>query len=130
MPAVIALVRCADITRTPICRLYAPPEAGGSSTHCYGRDADCTLLKRFSTLRYEGCDFRAGVPTNGTCPAALPTPVFRLFNNADTSNRGNHYYLPGEIQRNEMLVAGWTDEGVAFCTSAATGARPLADVFR
>ena len=109
MPAVIALVRCADITRTPICRFYAPPEAGGSSTHFYGR---------------------AGVPTNGACPAALPTPVFRLFNNADTSNRGNHYYLPGEIQRNEMLVARWTDEGVAFCTSDATGARPLADVIR
>ena len=125
-----ALVRTADTTRTPICRFYAPPDAGGSNTHFYGRDADCTLLKRFSTLRYEGYDFRAGVPTKGACPAALPTPVFRLFNNASASNNGNHRYVPGELYRNEMRAAGWADEGVAFCTTNATDPRPFVDIVR
>lgn len=125
-----ALVRSTDTTRTPICRFYAPPDAGGSNTHFYGRDADCTLLKRFSTLRYEGYDFRAGVPTNGTCPAALPTPVFRLFNNASASNNGNHRYVVSETRRSEMLAAGWVDEGVAFCTANAVDSRSLVDVVR
>ncbi len=70
-----ALVRTSDTSRTPICRFYAPPDAGGSNTHFYGRESDCTLLKRFPTLRYEGYDFRTGVPdAPGDCPAALPKP--------------------------------------------------------
>ena len=125
-----ALVRSTDTTRAPICRFYAPPNAGGSNTHFYGRDADCTLLKRFSIFRYEGFDFRAGVPTNGTCPAALPTPVFRLFNNASATNNGNHRYVVSETRRSEMLAAGWVDEGVAFCTSSSADSRALTDVIR
>jgi hypothetical protein len=125
-----ALVRTFDVATMPICRFYAAPEAGGSNTHFYGRDADCTLLKRFPSLRYEGFDFRAGVATNGTCPAALPIPVFRLFNNASASNNGNHRYVVSESGRAEMLAAGWLDEGVAFCTSSAINSRPLADVIR
>lgn len=121
-----ALVRTADTTRTPICRFYAPPEAGGSNTHFYGRESDCTLLKRFSTLRYEGHDFRAGVPTNGACPVALPTRVFRLFNNGVASNNGNHRYVVSDTRRVEMLAAGWSDEGVAFCTVNAVDSRELA----
>lgn len=109
-----ALVRTTDTTCAPMCRFYAPPEAGGSNTHFYGRDGDCTLLKRFSTLRYEGYDFRAGVATNGRCPAALPLPVFRLFNNASASNNGNHR---SDARRSEMLASGWADEGLAFCTA-------------
>lgn len=125
-----ALVRSTDATRTAICRFYAPPAAGGSNTHFYGRDADCTLLKRFSTLRYEGYDFRAGVPINGACPTTLPTAVFRLFNNASASNNGNHRYVVSETRRNEMLGAGWLDEGVAFCTPNAVDSRSLLDVLR
>lgn len=125
-----ALVRTFDVATMPICRFYAAPEAGGSNTHFYGRDADCTLLKRFPSLRYEGFDFRAGVATNGTCPAALPIPVFRLFNNASASNNGNHRYVVSESGRAEMLAAGWLDEGVAFCSSSAVNSRPLADVIR
>ena len=126
-----ALVRSADATRTSICRFYAPNDAGGSNTHFYGRGDDCTLLKRFSTLRHEGYAFRAGVPTNGICQTTtLPIPVFRLFNNASASNNGNHRYVPGELYRNEMRAAGWVDEGVAFCTSNASDPRPLADIIR
>jgi Domain of unknown function (DUF5122) beta-propeller/Repeat of unknown function (DUF5648) len=124
-----ALVRTfSDTTRAPVCRFYAPPNAGGSNTHFYGRESDCTLLKRFSTLRYEGFDFRVGVPVNSACPAALPQPVFRLFNNASTSNNGNHRYVVSETRRAEMLTAGWVDEGVAFCTASATDSRGLEQI--
>ena len=125
-----AVVRTSDTSRTPICRFYASPGAGGSNTHFYGREADCTLLKRFSTLSYEGYDFRAGIPANGACPAALPTPVFRLFNNASASNNGNHRYVVSDTRRTEMLAAGWVDESVAFCTTSVVDSRPLADVIR
>lgn len=125
-----AVMRSADTTRTPICRFYAAPEAGGSNTHFYGRDSDCTLLKRFAALRYEGFDFRAGLPVNGACPAALPNPVFRLFNNAAASNNGNHRYVVSDARRAEMRTAGWIDEGLAFCTESAADSRPLADVIR
>lgn len=125
-----ALVRNYDTIRVPICRFYSPPDAGGSNTHFYGRESDCTLLKRFPALRYEGYDFRAGVPLSGACPAALPTPVFRLFNNDGASNNGNHRYVISETRRAEMIKAGWLDEGVAFCTNGAADSRPLADVTR
>jgi hypothetical protein len=118
-----ALVRSSDASRTPVCRFYAPPEAGGSNTHFYGRESDCTLLKRFQTLRYEGYDFRTGVPdTSGACPAALPKPVYRLFNQMTASNDGNHRYVVDEWLRNEMTAFGWANEGIAFCTDSATSA--------
>lgn len=126
-----ATMYSSDTTRAPICRFYAPPEAGGSNTHFYGRDSDCTMLKRFATLRYEGYDFRAGLPGNdGACPPALPQPVFRLFNQLTTSNSGNHRYVVSDARKNEMIAAGWADEGVAFCTSSVTDSRPLAEVIR
>ncbi len=126
-----ALVRTNEATRTAVCRFYAPPDAGGSNTHFYGSGNDCTLLKRFSALRYEGYDFRAGLPAGAACPEALPTPVFRLFNNApvsDASNNGNHRYVVSERRRAEMLAAGWASEGVAFCTTSAVDSRPLAEI--
>ena len=125
-----ALVRSTDTTRAPICRFYASPSAGGSNTHFYGRDMDCTLLNRFSIFSYEGYDFRAGVPTNGTCPATLPKPVFRMFNNASASNNGNHRYVVSEARRSEMLAAGWADEGVVFCIANVVDSKSLVDVVR
>lgn len=123
-----ALVRTNDVTRTPICRFYTSPDAGGSNSHFYGREADCTLLKRFPALRYEGFDFRTGVPANGVCPASLPTRVFRLFNNLAASNNGNHRYVVTQVRRSEMVAAGWVDEGVAFCTASAVDSRDLAQI--
>lgn len=124
-----ATVRSNDTTRTPICRFYAAPEAGGSNTHFYGRESDCTMLKRFQTLRYEGYDFRAGLPgSNGTCTSTLPQPVYRLFNQATAGNNGNHRYVVSDSRKNEMIAAGWVAEGVAFCTSSATDSRPLAEI--
>ncbi len=124
-----ATVRTSDTTRTPICRFYAPPEASGSNTHFYGRDSDCTLLKRFPTLRYEGYDFRAGRPDSaGACPSALPQPAYRLFNLATASNNGNHRYVVSEARKNEMIAAGWISEGTAFCTMSATDSRSLAEI--
>ena len=127
--AVAATVRSGDTTSAPICRFYSPPEAGGSNTHFYGRDSDCTMLKRFPTLRYEGYDFRTGLPeSGGACPSALPQPVYRLFNQVTASNSGNHRYVVSEARKNEMNAAGWISEGVAFCTTSVTDSRSLAEI--
>ena len=124
-----ATVRTSDTTRTPICRFYAPPEAGGSNAHFYGRDSDCTMLKRFPTLRYEGYDFRAGLPDSvGACPSASPQPVYRLFNQAKANNNGNHRYVVSDARKNEMIAAGWISEGIAFCTTSVTDSRSLAEI--
>jgi hypothetical protein len=120
-----ANVLSTDQTRVPVCRFYAPPEAGGSNTHFYGSANDCVLLKRFATLRYEGLDFRAGRPSEGACPASLPQKVYRLFNNASASNNGNHRYVVSETRRSEMLAVGWDDEGIAFCTENSQDSQPL-----
>ncbi len=124
-----ATVWSSDATRMPICRFYAPPEAGGSNTHFYGRDSDCTMLKRFPTLRYEGYDFRAGLPdSSGACSPVLPRPVYRLFNQATVDNNGNHRYVVSDTRRTEMIAAGWVDEGVAFCTASVADSQPLANI--
>jgi hypothetical protein len=126
-----ALVRDSDPARTPVCRFFASSQAGGSNTHFYGSESECTLLKRFPALRYEGFDFRAGVPgAGGACPPALPSPVYRLFNQAIAGNDGNHRYVVSEDRRQEMTAAGWVDEGVAFCSATVIDSRPLADLLR
>lgn len=125
-----ALVRISDDASMPVCRFYAAPAAGGSNTHFYGRDSDCTMLKRFAALRYEGYDFRAGIPAGGACPSTQAMPVYRLFNQQSASNNGNHRYVVSEARRNEMKAAGWADEGIAFCTSSATDSKPLVEITR
>ena len=119
-----------DTSRDSVCRFYAPPALGGSNTHFYGRGADCRWLKRFSTLRWEGYDFRVHKPTSNACPSAAFKPVFRMFNNLSASNNGNHRYVVSETRRAEMVGAGWQDEGVAFCTPDAVDSRTLADLAR
>ncbi len=42
------------------------------------------------------------------------------------SNEGNHRYVVDEWLRNEMIAFGWANEGIAFCTDIATGARSFA----
>jgi len=129
--ATSARVQSLDTATAPVCRFYAAPATGGSNTHFYGRDSDCVVLKQFAALRYEGFDFRAGVPTaGGSCPASRPTAVYRLFNQQVSSNNGNHRYVVSEIRRNEMITAGWADEGIAFCTAGGIDSGTLDEIVR
>ncbi len=126
--AVSARVRSSEASSAAICRFYAAPAKGGSNTHFYGSGDDCVMVKRFPLLSYEGFDFRAGAPTNGVCPAATPDPVHRLFNNRVSTNDGNHRYVVKDARRNEMMAAGWVDEGVVFCVADAVDSKPLIDI--
>lgn len=108
---------------SPMCRFYASPERGGSSTHFYGRQSDCQFLNTLTGLSNEGYDFAAQLPVRGVCPSNAPTAVFRLFNNQSASNNANHRYVVSTARRDAMTLLGWIDEGIAFCTMTATDAR-------
>lgn len=129
--ATSALVMTADTLTTPVCRFYAPPSEGGSNSHVYVHGDDCVAIKKYPWLRYEGFDFRAGLPNaSGGCGAAFPRAVYRLFNQSPGGNDGNHRYVTTEARRTEMIAAGWVDEGVAFCAGSATDSAALGQLTR
>ena len=107
---------------SPICRFYASPERGGSSTHFYGRQSDCQFLNTLTGLSNEGYDFAAQLPIRGVCPPHAPTAVYRLFNNQSASNNGNHRYVVSQARLADMKARGWLDEGIAFCSASAVDA--------
>ena len=101
----------------PVCRLYAAPESGGSNTHFYGTGDDCPALNTVRQLRFEGFDFAAIKPSNGSCPTNAPNPVYRLFNNRAANNDGNHRYVVSAATKSRMIAQDWLDEGVVFCST-------------
>ncbi len=113
-----------DVAEVPVCRFYAAPESGGSNTHFYGTGDDCPALNTARPLRFEGLDFAAIKPTNGSCPTTAPNPVHRLFNNRAATNEGNHRYVVSDATRLKMQRTGWVNEGVVFCATAVTDATP------
>lgn len=106
-----------DMPEATVCRLYSPPSAGGSNTHFYGTGDDCPALNTVRQLRFEGFDFAAIKPTNGSCPTNAPNPVYRLFNNRAANNDGNHRYVVSAATKSKMIAQGWLDEGVVFCST-------------
>ena len=48
---------------------------------------------------------------------------YRLYNNRAAQNDSNHRYVVSESTRDQMVQAGWLDEGISFCVSAATDSR-------
>lgn len=122
LDAVTQAVTLDTFQPSPICRFFAAPERGGSSTHFYGRQSDCQFLHTLPGLSYEGYDFAAQLPIRGVCPPKTPTAVYRLFNNLSASNNGNHRYVVTSARVNEMKARGWLDEGIAFCAASAVDA--------
>jgi hypothetical protein len=117
--------RYSDTAETPVCRLYAPPAAGGSNTHFYGVGDDCPALNTVRQLSFEGFDFAAIKPVDGACPSGARKPVYRLFNNQAATNNGNHRYVVSDATRTKMQASGWVDEGAVFCAASVTDAAPL-----
>ena len=111
-----------DRPETPVCRLYAAPEAGGSNTHFHGTGEDCTVLNTVSQLRFEGFDFAVIKPASSVCPADAPNAVTRLFNNKAATNEGNHRYVVSAATKAKMLTQGWIDEGAVFCSAGVADA--------
>jgi hypothetical protein len=122
-----AWMRAADAppSAQPVCRFYS----SGVNSHFYTGDAaECQSLRSleqsqradatakgesFEGWQYEGIVFYALVPSNGQCPGGT-TPVYRLYNNRAAQLDTNHRFTADEPMRAAM--AGWIDEGVAFCS--------------
>ena len=117
-----------QLRSSPVCRFFAPTERGGSSTHFYGRQADCQLLNTLGGLNNEGYDFATPSPATpspqtGTCPSNAQAMVYRMFNNQSANNNSNHRYVVSQTRIAEMKSRGWVYEGIAFCATFATDTR-------
>jgi hypothetical protein len=51
--------------------------------------------------------------------AAGGQPIYRLYNGRAREHDPNHRFLPDAAARDDMIAAGWRDEGVAFCAQYA-----------
>lgn len=90
-----------------VCRFYAPAR----NAHFYTlSEFECEFLKTNDVgWRFEGIAFKAAPPDATFCPTA----VVRLY------GEGTHRYTANAKTREQLLKAGYIDEGVAFCTSGA-----------
>jgi hypothetical protein len=111
----------------PVCRFYA----AGPNSHFYTAvAADCEGLKGleaaqradanargvpFVGWQYEQIAFYTMPAANGQCPGDT-YPVYRAYNQRAAQNDSNHRFMADSLTRSSMLVAGWADEGVAFCS--------------
>jgi hypothetical protein len=109
----------------PVCRFYAR----GPNSHFYTADGgECDALKAleakersdassarrtFTGWGYEGIALWALVPQDGACPSGT-LPVYRSYNGRAAQNDSNHRLTPD--LRMHRAMAGWLDEGVAFCS--------------
>ncbi len=67
----------------------------------------------------EGTEAFAFAATNGAC-TSTQTPVYRAFRNATVApNNPTHRLTTNVATYNALATAGWSAEGVAFCTSVA-----------
>ncbi|MBK9608607.1 MAG: hypothetical protein IPO58_20020 [Betaproteobacteria bacterium] len=112
----------------PVCRFYA----GQPNSHFYTADAgECQGLKDANPTndaalgwKYEGIAFYTLTPQNGAC-AGGNYPVYRSYNNRfnpnPALNDGNHRITPSYVDyQRSIRFFGYADEGIAFCTPAAT----------
>lgn len=108
-----------------VCRYYIKSTTPPISSHFYGLAAtDCALIAAASPagFTYEGLDFAVHKTVAGSCPAAAPTPIYRLLRLGDSGRNPNHRYTTSLASYNQFIGQGWTGEGIAFCTAASSAA--------
>jgi sugar lactone lactonase YvrE len=67
----------------------------------------------------EGIEAYALPATNGVCPANA-TPIYRAFRGTSVAaDNPTHRFSANLASYNSLVAAGWTAEGVVFCTSVA-----------
>ena len=110
-----------------VCRYYINTTNPFASSHFYGFKAtDCATIAAaiangsVTGFSNEGYDFAAYKPTSSTtCPAAAPVPVYRSLRAAAAGKTPNHRYTTSTTTRDSMTALGWSNEGIAFCTTSA-----------
>lgn len=106
-----------------VCRFYAP----SVNSHFFTlNQEECAQLRApDSAWIYEGIAFFAAAPINGACnyppnSVGFHTPIYRLYNNRAAFLDTTHRFTDDVEVRQALVDRGWIDEGVAFCTGAAT----------
>ena len=126
-----ALATDLTVAEDAVCRYYINTTNPFASSHFYGFKAtDCATIAAaiangsVAGFRNEGYDFAAYKPSSGTtCPAAAPVPVYRSLRAAAGGKTPNHRYTTATATRDSMTALGWSNEGIAFCTTSAAAAQ-------
>lgn len=110
-----------------VCRYRINVTGSTFSSHFYGLTADCDAIASFNLTNFanEGFDFAVEKPVAGVCPASSPVPIYRALRSLTPVDVPNHRYSVSASAYLEMLIRGWTGEGVVFCARSATAAAPL-----
>lgn len=98
----------------PVCRFYGTPGIGPNSHFYTASPSECEIVKNDPGWTYEGIAFYIKRPVNKICPQDT-TPIHRYYNNRHMYNDANHRYTTHVYDRNSMILAGWTYEGVVMC---------------
>jgi Repeat of unknown function (DUF5648) len=96
-----------------VCRFYT----FGANSHFYTANAqECNLLKAPGTgWVFEGNSFNIEVTFGSSCPAGR-VPVYRAYNNRGGQLQdANHRFTTHQTAINDLVLNGWTYEGIAFC---------------
>ncbi len=126
-----ALATDLTVAEDAVCRYYITTTTPFASSHFYGFKAtDCAIIAAavangsVTGFSNEGYDFAAFKPTSSTtCPAVAPVPVYRSLRAAAGGKTPNHRYTTSTATRDSMTALGWTNEGIAFCTTSAATAK-------
>jgi hypothetical protein len=110
-----AVAESADPAVTAVCRLFGEPNVGPNTHFFTGNPQECAGLRTNPLWIYEGTAFFIQMPANDSCPSFL-RPIYRLYSNPATLAGVNHRYTADGATYNAMRAAGWTGEGVAFCS--------------
>ncbi|MGE5097031.1 MAG: hypothetical protein ACM3SO_18000 [Betaproteobacteria bacterium] len=94
-----------------VCRFYSP----ANNSHFFTANPDeCESLKNpESGWVFEKNAFFV-TSIGPQCPGGL-VPIYRVYNNRHALHDANHRFTPDATTRDEMIAAGWIDEGVAWC---------------
>ncbi len=122
-----ALATDLTVAEDAVCRYYINTTNPFASSHFYGfKTTDCATIASaiangsVTGFNNEGYDFAAYKPTSTTtCPAAAPVPVYRSLRAAAGGKTPNHRYTTSTATRDRMTALGWSNEGIAFCTTSA-----------
>ncbi len=96
-----------------VCRFFGTPGLGVNSHFYTAFDFECAAVKRLAGWTFEANAFYIAADVS-QCPAST-RPVFRLYNNG-MGGEPNHRYVTSWPIIDAMQTAGWTLEGVAFCS--------------
>ena len=99
---------------TPLYRFYGTPGRGPNSHFFTADRRECGAVRGDRGWTYESAPFNVWAPVSNKCPPKS-TAFMRLYNGRAAQNDSNHRYTTKSSIVDQMVAAGWKNEGVAFC---------------